>query len=243
MRLDPWDHLVVERAFRSETYEALVRHFPHTADRFQQQSTLDPALYHGRSDRRLEIRFPAGLDWLTPSERAFWEPFAHALCGPEVASIFARRCKATFRDRFGEQAFDPDFAWSRMAGTFMLNRHEPDYSLGPHTDLRSKMATCLLYMPERAGLEHLGTTLYVPKQKGFTSDGARHLDPADFNAVGVLPFAPNTAVLFARTDRTFHGVEPFTRESLAGSARAGFQMNFFERAAIAAEPHEITPVR
>jgi hypothetical protein len=84
---------------------------------------------------------------------------------------------------------------------------------------------------ERAGLEHLGTVMYVPKRKGLTSDGREHLDPALFERLRTLPFKPNSALIFLRDDALFHGVEPVTAAALQGSNRPNIQYNLWDEAA------------
>ncbi len=238
----PWPHLYVEEFFRPQTYASMVALFPRR-EQFHPQSKLDPKRYYGKQEKRLEIRFPHMLDRLTEEERAFWEPLSEELCGPEFASMLIERFADVVRERFGEAGLQPAFARERLAGAFMLNRHEPEYSLGPHTDIAEKVATCLLYMPEREGLDALGTTLYVAKDPRFASDGMSHHDPAGFEAVATVPFRPNSGLMFFRTPTSFHGVEALAAEDLNGSARAGFQMNFYERQAIPESPFEVSIVR
>jgi hypothetical protein len=227
-RGEPFEHVYVERLFSPWFYDALLAHFPNR-ETFRRQSRLDPAVFVGNHDRRLEIRFPDGLDWLTPAQRRFWVPFSDFLCGRDFAGILIERFAPYFRARFGAAIDEFDFVEHRMRGAFMLSRHDPDYYLGPHTDLAEKIVTCIFYMPETRGLDHLGTSLYAPLDRTFVSDGNAHHDPAQFERVSTLPFRPNSAFIFARSGTSFHGVERFTPEALAGSSRAGFQLSFYTR--------------
>jgi hypothetical protein len=229
LRRDPWEHVVVNELFSPEFYATLTASFPREHETFGRQSALDPLRYFGNHDRRLELRFPMCNDWLLPHQRAFWLPFIEYMSGPEFGRMLVERFRPQLLARFGEELDAPDFTERRLEGRFILTRHEPEYYLGPHTDLREKVVTLVFYMPEHGGLEHLGTSLYTPRDPRFRSDGTVHHDPALFELAGTVPFRANSAFAFARGDATFHGVEKFTADALQGSAREGFQLSFYER--------------
>jgi hypothetical protein len=88
--------------------------------------------------------------------------------------------------------------------------------------------TFIFNCAERPGLEHLGTAMYRPKQKGFTSDGQEHCDPALFERIHLSPYRPNSALIFFRHDALFHGVELLTAENLQGSNRPNIQFNLWQ---------------
>ena len=64
--------------------------------------------------------------------------------------------------------------------------------LKPHTDIGVKKFTMLIYMSDDPRHADLGTDIY--------SDEATH--------VGRSPFAPNSAMIFVPSDRSWHGFEP-----------------------------------
>lgn len=86
-------------------------------------------------------------------------------------------------------------------------RDETGYALGPHTDGPAKVVSVLSYLTH-ALRPQLGTSIYRPKQEGFTSAGGPHLPREDFDLLATLPYAPNILVAFPKTDDCFHGVEP-----------------------------------
>ena len=88
-----------------------------------------------------------------------------------------------------------------------LCRDLPGYSIGPHTDGREK-STILYYLAEDDSKVHLGTSIYIPKKKGFRCDGTKHHNFEDFEKVKTIPYLPNTGFGFVRCDWSFHGVEP-----------------------------------
>lgn len=96
----------------------------------------------------------------------------------------------------------------------LLIRDLPGYRIGPHTDSPKKCISALFYLPKDEALVEHGTSLYRPKEQGFTCPGNAHHSFADFDLVKTAPFAPNTMFAFAKSDKSFHGVEPFNAEGV-----------------------------
>lgn len=90
----------------------------------------------------------------------------------------------------------------------LLVRDFPGYQIPPHTDSLSKVITVLIYLPKDDSLQGEGTSIYEPKKKNFTCKKGIHYKFEDFNKVKTMSFKPNSAFIFARTDNSFHGVEP-----------------------------------
>jgi hypothetical protein len=81
----------------------------------------------------------------------------------------------------------------------------PGYSIGPHTDTTDKAITGLFYLPDTAKYVDQGTILYQCDSPDPHGRGHRLSDA--FRPVAVVPYAPNTALFFPRTDMSFHGVK------------------------------------
>lgn len=64
--------------------------------------------------------------------------------------------------------------------------------LEPHTDIRVKKFTMLVYLSDEPGLEKAGTDL--------------HEGPPDFKYVGSAPYGRNRGLIFIPGDDTWHGV-------------------------------------
>ena len=82
----------------------------------------------------------------------------------------------------------------------------PTYYIGPHTDTRDKLVTGLIYMPETSDHSSNGTELYhcaTPDPRGKGHKWGR-----DYKLVKTIPYVPNTALFFQRTDLSYHGVRP-----------------------------------
>ena len=89
----------------------------------------------------------------------------------------------------------------------LLIRDKEGYQIAPHTDIPDKVITSLFYLPQRE-LKGAGTNFYAPKKKGFTCSKGKHYEFNEFRKVKEVAFVPNRVLIFARTDTSFHGVEP-----------------------------------
>lgn len=88
----------------------------------------------------------------------------------------------------------------------LIKDHE-GYAIPPHTDSLRKVISALFYLPQDNSIEHEGTSIYIPKEAGFICKEGRHHKFDDFEKVWTAPFRPNSCLIFARTNNSFHGVE------------------------------------
>ena len=227
LRAEPSPHLYVENVFSPVTYAEMVRLYPADASLHRWENPGEASMRFGNYTRRREIHIPAEAQRLPPEQRAFWLEAAAFLHGEHFARTLLARFEPYARARFGDAIDDESFVRDRLRGTMIVNEHDADYYLGPHTDRAEKVFTCLFYFPEHAGLDHLGTTLYRPLDDGFTCGGLAHHDPARFARRDTIPYRPNSALMFARTDVMFHGVHALTAQELRGSKRRSIQMQFW----------------
>lgn len=114
-----------------------------------------------------------------------------------------RAAAEAFQDEETVRLFHDAFG-SSLTGTFVRIEYAQDidgFWLKPHTDIGVKMFTMLIYMSDDPRHEDLGTDIY-----------------ADENThVGRSPFAPNTAMIFVPSDRSWHG---FERRPISGVRRS-----------------------
>jgi hypothetical protein len=104
----------------------------------------------------------------------------------------------------------------------LLIRDVAGYHIGPHTDSPQKVITVLFYLPSDESLVGAGTSIYVPRDSSFTCEGGPHYEAKDFVINYTMPFKPNSAFAFLKSNNSFHGVEPCegTRDVLLYDIRA-----------------------
>jgi hypothetical protein len=130
------------------------------------------------------------------------------------------------RSRFGERG-----EWPAVSVEAQLIRHQAGYFLGPHTDLSTKLVVLLIYLPPDDSHPYLGTSLYRPKKSGVTCPDSKHYPFGEFVNVETAPYRRNSLLAFERSDRSFHGVEPFAEGDLATCNRDLIQYVLYDRSA------------
>ncbi|MGE0717844.1 MAG: hypothetical protein AB7P02_20520 [Alphaproteobacteria bacterium] len=218
----PFPHLFVEEAFPAAFYRRLLAELPAPADLPTLRSTGRVGPMYSPERRVLELR-PEAIGRLPGPRAAFWSAFARSLRGWPLFAALGRRFAPQLAARFpgGLDGITIDALYCDDAAR---------YALEPHTDAPRKVLTALFYLPEAPGQEHLGTALYEPVDAGFRSAGEWHQPRDRFRLARTMPYRPNAMFAFAKSDRSFHGVEPVADADLfrrvlivnvsdAGSAR------------------------
>jgi hypothetical protein len=148
-------------------------------------------------DQRFSARKIAPVEGLgTP----FWKNLNSALLEGDLLAVVNAKFRATLAARFPGKA--------EIRHELRLCRDTSQYRIPPHTDLSEKAVSLLVYLPRDKSLAKYGTTIYAAKDPSFKSDGRTRQNVEDFHKVFTAPFMPNSMLGFARTDQSFHGVEP-----------------------------------
>jgi hypothetical protein len=224
----PGPYVFIEDLLPDALYADVLTHFNLTAPLFREKVHPTGERYFGSYPERMEI----GLHDLHRQHSplaAFWEQIFRALKSEAVFTAILEKFRPGFEARFGKEAATPALR-DRIARTMLLCHHRPGFHVGPHTDTPRKVLSFLINCAERDGLEHLGTAMYLPKQRGLTNEGTDHYDPALFERIRVVPYRPNSALIFFCEDALFHGVELVTAETLQGSNRPNIQFNLWDNA-------------
>ncbi|MCC6920795.1 MAG: hypothetical protein IT548_16475 [Alphaproteobacteria bacterium] len=197
---DPFPHCYVRDVFPSDTYAQMLRELPEDR-RFDTYPApyearlflnLDPgnAKAIGGMWRRIE-RLVNSQDFLD----AMVAKFGHLL--PISA---AHRASQIARTAEGESV--------PIGSRTMLLRDYADFALGPHTDAVNKFITAIFYLPGDDRFAAFGTSIYRPKERGFTAWRSPHFRHEKFDLLRTFSNVPNSLFVFVKTDNSFHGVEP-----------------------------------
>ena len=107
-----------------------------------------------------------------------------------------------------QRTVGPRMSKDNIVGTdSILIRDQSNYELSPHTDHPRRIVILIIYLTKSDKHQHLGTSLYTSKKPGLTCDGHWHHPRSEFNRVFTAPYKPNSALAFAKTNDSFHGVE------------------------------------
>jgi FkbM family methyltransferase len=123
----------------------------------------------------------------------------------EAPLFFQQLCNGRLREilnkKFGAHATRDEICMLRDA---------PGYTIPPHTDAPHKCVTALFYVTPNWTIEEHGTTLYAPLIDGYTDPQGKHHNAKGFTPVWTAPGKPNSVLIFARSDVSFHGAQPYT---------------------------------
>lgn len=199
LRPFPYPHLYVRDVFPAELYAELQANIP------DPEAMLPLAEARGVQgyDERFVLDLAGAGGRLSGGQQAFWSGLHALLTGGGFKEVLLNRFAPQVQRRFAGQTV-------RFAEETLLVQDVTRYALGPHTDAPSKVITVLFYLPKDARQAHLGTSLYLPKDRGRRCPGGPHYGYEGFDRAATMPFLPNSMFAFVKTDASFHGVEPVT---------------------------------
>lgn len=222
---DPYPHYFLENIFPDKFYRTLLQHLPGSAayQNLFEITTLKLDHFRFRDQRDLGDGWTASL----PDElRNFWDEFNSWFLGPDLARAVLGSFAEPMQQRFGERQ-----SWPEVSVECQLIRHQAGFFLAPHSDLNTKLVVLLIYLPPDDRARHLGTSLYRPKDPNFTCPDSIHHPFENFVNVKTAPYVPNSMLAFARSDRSFHGVQPLGDQDLADGQRDLMQYVLYDQPA------------
>lgn len=125
---------------------------------------------------------------------------------PERSTHPAPSCVSWMTDGRLKRILEEKFGVTAGVDEILLLRDTTGYGIPPHTDTPAKSLTMLIYLNDVGR----GTAIYRPIDPTFTDQKGLHHRIEQFVEAGGAPGKANSALIFARTDRSFHGVPPYT---------------------------------
>lgn len=213
VELEPYPHYYLENIFPDDYYQSLLSHLPESGAYQNLFEITDLKLDHfrHRDQRDLNDGWTAAL---SDELKEFWNSFNAWFLGPDLAHAVLDSFAEPLRARFGARE-----SWPEVSVESQLIRHRAGYFLGPHSDLYTKLVVLLIYLAPDHRAAHLGTSLYRPRDPGFTCANSIHYPFEDFVRVKTAAYKPNSLLAFVRSDVSFHGVEPLSEQDLATGGR------------------------
>lgn len=176
---------------------------------------------------RKQINFHADDPYdATSEENDFWNTITRVFLQDNwFENLVCRKYPEYFSIRFGDLLQEPDF-FKLFRRELFLQRHEVGYNIGPHTDIPTRVFTCIFSFAERPGFEYYGTELLAPKDRLTRCWGNNHYSPNDFEIKKIAPYSPNNFLLFFKTRQSFHSVREI--DNTVPNERYGMQFQFYE---------------
>lgn len=207
----PFPALYLSNLFPAQFYAEIQNHFP-SNEQMQPLGETGRVSEGAYPNRYVTLFNKEHLERLSPEKKLFWEKFAKAMMCKEFAytcvNKFMPWCSnqlALLRDSHGKV---------RLRSDALLVSDRTDYAIGPHTDLPHRLISFLFYWPKDESIKYLGTSFYKHKDPNFICPGGPHYSFEDFTRLGSAPYLPNSLLMFVRTGRSFHGVEPIKEKNI-----------------------------
>lgn len=203
----PYPHFVSDQIFPESFYQEILGHLPDKDDFTSMIDTdrVDDSREDSPYKNRLTVTLTEDvIGAFAKKDQAFWIEALKLLKDVDFIRIILWKFEPYLKQRYSSGLESVDFI-----SDIQLIRDFEGYHLGPHSDLPEKVAVVLFYLPKTDENPNLGTSIYVPKQEGFTCNAGKHYLSKDFYRVFTAPYVPNTALGFFKTLNSFHGVEPF----------------------------------
>jgi hypothetical protein len=230
VEMSPFPHTIIENFFPDDVYQKLVDWNPFQAnvgvewmEKAKSASVSSHTPYHARK----QINFHADQEFDAPQEQqAFWADVKGLFLDDDwFPALVARKFPELFRVRFGDLMDEAD-VFSLFRRELFLQRHEPGYYIGPHTDIPTRVFTCIFSLAREEGWDKFGTELLTPKNRLDRCWGNDHYDYDRFDVAKVAPYKPNNFLLFHKTRQSFHSVAAIDEN--VPDQRYGMQFQFYE---------------
>jgi hypothetical protein len=198
----PFPHCVIDRIFPADFYEEILDQWPEGGS-WQPLGESGRVLPGSYAERMVVLMDGAGFARLDERRRQFWQTTVGAW-------LLGERLRAALLDKFASTLAEEDFGapLENTRGDALIVSDRTNYAIGPHTDATLRVASLLFYLPEDATFRRYGTSFYQPLDPTFRCRGGPHYDFKGFRNAGTVEFLPNRLVVFPKSSRCFHGVEP-----------------------------------
>lgn len=203
---EPFDHAVVADALPRTVCETLVRYLPPNAAYRRYEAHARGESEESITQERIGIQIDAsGLCRLDNPYREIWHGVLEWILSPQLAEEMVGRFRQTIERRTPGLS-----SWPVSAGA-LLARDFPGYRVDPHTDVPRRLLSGVFYLGRAGSRGQQGTSLYEPSNPNYECHVGRHSHTETFVLAKTIPYQFNSLLVFARTARSFHGVEPIRR--------------------------------
>jgi hypothetical protein len=215
---DPFEIMIVTDALPDGFYAEVEAHYPSPDDgrdyglniiKNRRESAND-----GYSERRMVLNRETlenpVLDRVPQAIRQLFRAMTNKRLSAAMIAPFSDTVNKMTRAHLERRGLKPGSRKLTLSHDVELIYDQTGFNLAPHTDGEAKVATALLYFPHPGDPEDMGTHIYSAKDPDALlpshRSGQKSLTLGEAVHRGHAPYRPNTMMLFARTNHSFHGV-------------------------------------
>lgn len=215
---EPYEFAIVSEALPASFYKHVeaVYPAPHDGRDYGLKTTKDRRKTEndGYSERRMSLN-PDKLDddvlgRIPEHIRQLFRVMTHKRLGAAMIGPFSSTVNRMTRAHLERMGLKPGAHKVTLKNGVEVIYDQTGFNLAPHTDGQAKVVTALLYFPHPDDAEDMGTHLYAAKDPDsllpIHLSGEKALTASEAIHCGYAPYRPNTMLLFARTNHSFHGV-------------------------------------
>ncbi len=205
---EPFPHCVIDGIFPEDYLESIFDFWP-LEESWQSLAESSRVTKGHYAERMVVLMDEAGFARLDAQRQGFWRDQLGAWL---LGGSLRRALMAKFSAELAAGGFGAPVEEARDDALIVSDR--TNYAIGPHTDAPHRIVSALFYLPEDDAFSRFGTSLYTPRDPSFRCRGGPHYSFAPFERVKTIEFVPNRLVIFPKSDRCFHGVEPVDLEGI-----------------------------
>ena len=198
---DPFECCVVDNALPQDVFDEIHRRWPSDDAMKSLPETGRSSHYPERFVFLFKEQFLSHMD---NADQEFWNGVAHAVMGPSVIHACYNKFERTLTKRIEHL----DQKMITLNPEMLVVSDRKGYRIGPHTDSKARFISMLLYLSPDPRYRSYGTGLYTPKDPRMLADDSAHYAFEHFDLHTRVDYKPNRVVIFPRTDKSYHGVEP-----------------------------------
>jgi len=206
----PFPHFYVENIFPDDFYSKIQENLLDTNEMTSMAEIYSdkPGLASYKDRLVMDFTMEESIQKIRQGKREFWESFGENFSRGAFSNLLQSKFKRFLDMRF-QYLENVSFRHEMQ-----LINDKKNYTLGPHTDKPSKVISVLFYLPKDLKQKETGTSIYMPKDPNKLNKKLPHVHypHENFNKVTTIPFVPNSAFCFIKTNNSFHGVEKLEME-------------------------------
>ena len=206
----PFPHLFVQDIFSDIFYSQIQKNLP-----AQNLLTSMPELYpeepefEAYKDRYvMDLARGESINKIEKTKQEFWRGLGDNFKNGKLSDLLRNRFQYYLNMRF--KLIDNVSFLSEIK----LINDRKNYALSPHTAHPRKVVSVIFYLPTDLSQKISGTSIYIPKDLNFIAQNKeyKHYPHEHFHKMITMPFVPNSAFCFIKTNNSFHGVEKLEME-------------------------------